>query len=227
MKEYGQALRGYHNTFNSFPPGTIPNPSLVPEDRFSWIISIWPMLERDNDYQKLDLSKGWNAPKNRIDNVYGPYRCHEYCDNYWSAIGSYIGIAGIGPNAATYSLTDPKAGVFGYDRITKLKDVTDGESTTIMVMETNYENGLWCAGGFPTVRGLDPSGSKYLGFAGQFGSLHRIQESSPFRPFPPQASNCVFVDGSVRLISETIDPVTFEALCTIAGGEKVELPVDY
>jgi hypothetical protein len=31
----------------------------------------------------------------------------------------------------------------------------------------------------------------------------------------------------VRFLTKNIDPATFEALATIAGGEKVEPPVDY
>jgi hypothetical protein len=95
-----------------------------------------------------------------------------------------------------------------------------------MVIETNFENGPWSAGGFPTVRGIDTDGSDYLGFTGQFGSLHRTEESTLFKVYP-ECSNCTFVDGSVRYLVKTIDPLTFEALATIAGGEKVELPIDY
>jgi hypothetical protein len=231
LKQFGIALRNYHDVYGSFPSGTIANESLGPNERLSWIIAIFPFLERDYDYQRLDMGKAWNAPKNYpITEIgYGPYRCHESPDPYpyVSSLSSYVGMAGIGPDAALLPLNNPKAGLFGYDRKTKCSDVQDGESTTIMVVETNFENGPWAAGGFGTVRGIDPNGTKYFGTTGQFGSLHRTQESSPLKPFPPQASNCVFVDGSVRLLNDTIDPTTFEALATIAGGEKVELPLDY
>jgi hypothetical protein len=231
LKQFEIALHNYHDVYGSFPPGTMANESLAPEERLSWIVAIFPFLERDYDYQRLDKGKAWNAPENYIitEVAYGPYRCHESPDPYpyVSTVTSYVGMAGIGKDAAVLPMNDPKAGVFGYDRKTKLADVTDGVATTIMVIETNFENGPWGAGGFATVRGADPDGTKYLGTTGQFGSLHRIKESTPFKPFPPQVSNCVFVDGSVRQLAETIDSATFEALTTIAGGEKVELPIDY
>ena len=138
-------------------------------------------------------------------------------------LGSYVGMAGLGRDAALLQCSDPKAGVFGYDRKTKFADVTDGHSTTIMVIETNFENGPWGAGGFSSIRGIDLEGSAYLGTVGQFGSLHRAQGALLFYP---GCSNCTYVDGSVRCISKTIDSKVFEAMATIAGGEKVELPID-
>jgi hypothetical protein len=135
-------------------------------------------------------------------------------------------MAGLGKDAALVPSSDPKAGIFGYNRKTKFADVTDGHSTTIMVIETNFENGPWGAGGFSTVRGIDLEGSAYLGTAGQFGSLHRTQDSLPFIVYP-ECSNCAYVDGSVRYLVKTIDPQVFEALATMAGGEKIELPTDY
>jgi prepilin-type processing-associated H-X9-DG protein len=107
-----------------------------------------------------------------------------------------------------------------------MADITDGLSTTMMVMETNFENGPWGAGGFPTVRGADPEGPDYLGYTGQFGSLHQTEETILFKVYP-QCSNCLFVDGSVHLLVKPVDSKVFEALATIAGGEKVELPSDY
>jgi hypothetical protein len=95
-----------------------------------------------------------------------------------------------------------------------------------MIVETNFENGPWGQGGFSTVRGIDTTGSSYLGTSGQFGSFHRTKESTLFKTYP-QCSNCVFVDSSVRALVVTMDPKTFEALTTIAGGEKVDLPIDY
>ena len=227
MKQLGYALHNYHDTFHSFPPGTIPNEDLQPGDRLSWLVPILPFIEQDNLYAQINRGKGWNSPENQAtkrqvktllcpeSEVYGNFQ-----------IGSYVGMAGLGKDAPLLASTDAKAGVFGYDRKTKQSQVTDGVSTTLMVIETNFENGPWSAGGFPTVRGIDTDGSDYLGFTGQFGSLHRTEESTLFKVYP-ECSNCTFVDGSVRYLVKTIDPLTFEALATIAGGEKVELPIDY
>jgi hypothetical protein len=64
MKQIGLALHNYHDSFKSFPPGTVANDALSPENRLSWIIPLLPYLERDNLYRSMDLNKGWNSPEN-------------------------------------------------------------------------------------------------------------------------------------------------------------------
>ncbi len=69
--------------------------------------------------------------------------------------------------------------------------------------------GPWVAGGLATVRGLDTAELPYIGAGRQFGGLH---DSGTF---------AAFADGSVRFISDTINPRILEALSTIAGGEAL------
>ena len=53
----------------------------------------------------------------------------------------YLGVAGLGPNAADLALGDPRAGVFGHDRRTALAAIRDGASNTLLIMESARENG--------------------------------------------------------------------------------------
>ena len=105
--------------------------------------------------------------------------------------------------------SDPRAGIFGYDRSARLTDLKDGAATTLLLAETGVGNGLWTAGGPATVRGLDPASQPYIGRARQFGGLHS------------GGVNVAFADGAVRFLKDTIDPKVFEALSTIAGGEQL------
>jgi prepilin-type processing-associated H-X9-DG protein len=91
-------------------------------------------------------------------------------------------------------------------------------ANTVVVMETNRENGPWTAGGFPTVRGLDPAGRRYLGAGGQFSSGH---SSWAWLSSSHTVTNVVYADGSVRGLTESVSPQVLEALVTIAGGEEV------
>jgi prepilin-type processing-associated H-X9-DG protein len=128
----------------------------------------------------------------------------------------YVGISGLGPEAASLplgypraGLTHVRAGVFGHDRKLTCKEIADGTATTLLLAETAVDNGPWTAGGRPTVRGLDPSGLPFLGEGGQFGGTHR------------GGAMVAFADGSVRFLRSSVAPSTFEALATIAGGETI------
>ena len=119
----------------------------------------------------------------------------------------YVGIAGVGRESPTLPKEHPKAGVFGYDRQTRMEDIKDGAADTMMVAETALAIGPWIAGGPATVRGLDPDRKPYAGKGRQFGGNHS------------GGTMVLFVDGSVRFVRDSIAPSVFEALSTIAGGE--------
>jgi len=106
--------------------------------------------------------------------------------------------------------------VFGYDRIVRLRDITDGPSNTILLLETVTDIGPWAAGGQATVRGLDPDRRPYLAPDGQFGLKHR---TDTFFRSNPVGSNIAFADGSVRWVLSSVSSETLEALATIAAGD--------
>ncbi len=144
----------------------------------------------------------------------------------------YMGIAGIGEHAALLPREDPNAGIFGYENTPsdpadrplgiRKEDIKDGLTTTMMVVETTYQNGPWAAGGPSTVRGLDPDRQPYLGENCQFGGLHRSAAAQSSWFSYPQDTNILFADASVRFVTPSIERGIFEAMATIAGGEQVD-----
>ncbi len=118
----------------------------------------------------------------------------------------YVGIAGVGADQPEKVNPDHKSGIFGYNRQTKFSQITDGTSNTVMTSESK-EPGPWAAGGRGTVRAFTTK--PYINGPDGFGGNH--------------AGGCVmgFADGSVRFISENIDPSVMEALATMAGSEVI------
>jgi prepilin-type processing-associated H-X9-DG protein len=236
LRQIGLGLHNVHDTYGSFPPATLPHPTLPPERRLSWLVDTVHFMDQPPRIP-LDRTQPWDAEGNREPRFRyrdGNDELKEEPVGEWrfflcpsnpsrAAPGSpglthYVGVAGVGPDAAPLPGTYPGAGVFGYDRRTPMSDIKDGLSTTLLVIETTARNGPWTAGGPPTVRALDPAGGPYLGVGGQFGSNHHY---GLLGLTPVSATNVLFADGSVRVLTASISPEVFEALATIRGGEEV------
>lgn len=222
LRQLGLGLIWYSAQYDSFPAGTIANDRLPPERRLSWLVVAWAFLDQWS--WLLDQSEPWDSTTNRVTRGHGiaekPQAVGRIrlltcpaaagaADEHMPGWTWYVGVAGVGRDAPELPVGHPRAGIFGYDRRTRVADVRDGVSTTMMLAETASANGPWTAGGPATVRGLDPSRQPYVGRGRQFGGTHR------------GGVNAAFADGSVRCLSESIDPKVFEALATIAGGETL------
>lgn len=211
MRQQAIALHIHHDAEIRLPAGTHPNPDLPPQQRFSWIVDLLPYIEERPLYDQLDLAKSWNDPANRdaASALIGVFINPSLGDQRVGGYGAthYVGVAGLGEDAATLPAKDPRAGVFGYDRRVRMADVPDGTSNTIAIMEVSENIGPWSAGGNATVRGF--SERPYLRGPDGFGGA------------TPGGANAAFLDGHVKFISDDIDPEIFEALVTTSGGEIV------
>jgi prepilin-type processing-associated H-X9-DG protein len=212
LRQLGLSVHDYADTYRNFPRAAIPNPNLLPEERLSWVVDIVPFVESNNIYSKMAKKKGWQAEENRFAALLSLSYLH--CKSYPEgppvstlAPTHYVGIAGIGPDAASLARTDPRAGFFGYERRLTLQDIRGRTSTLLVAAETSRAEGSWIAAGPATVRGLDPDGLPYLG--GQFGGLHR------------KGTNALFADGSVRFIPPDVSPQVIEALAVLRGSEDL------
>lgn len=217
LRLIGEAIQRYHDhNDKAFPPGTVPNHALKPEQRLSWQAAILPFLSgggaTGKKWEKLageiDFEEAWDAPANAgLRQNVAPYLCpafaHELAPGQ-TGLTSSIGIAGVGRDAATLPVGDPNAGFFGYDRRLQPSDLTASLSATMAVIETRRDNGPWPAGGPATVRGVEADGERYIGTDAAFGGLHRAR------------ANVLWADGSVRPVSEQMEPDLFRLEARIA-----------
>jgi prepilin-type N-terminal cleavage/methylation domain-containing protein len=216
LKQLGLGLHNYHDTFRNFPAGTHPHKTLKPEKRLSWMVDILPFVEQAPLYNMIDMEQGFDSEanakvlKNRPVPVYLNPKGDPSGMKDGYSVTHYVGIAGLGKDAPTRAAGDPKNGAFGYDRKTKMSDITDGTSNSIGIAEASKDFGPWAAGGPSTVRALTQK--PYLNGPDGIGGLN------------PAVTNVLFMDGSVRALSKSIDPTVMEAISTIGGGEVVNLP---
>lgn len=211
LKQIGLALHNYHDTFNTFPSGTIENEKLDVEERLSWLVTILPFIEQINVSNSIDQEKGWQDEANSIVSELSiPVYLHpsQPVDPSEPPPTHYVGISGWGEDSANLPKSDPRAGIFGYNRKTKLRDITDGTSNTMMVSEAVSGFDSWAAGGPGTVRGFETR--PYINGPDGIGSQS------------PGGCNVLFADGSVRFISDSIDPETVERLAAMHDGQPIE-----
>ncbi|WZO98516.1 DUF1559 domain-containing protein [Isosphaeraceae bacterium EP7] len=218
MKELTFAVISYTEWYNRGNGGEFPRGQILanmpPEMGTSWIHQASGYLDVSAVYTTTDPSKPFDVVPNLTYSrlSIGSLTCPK-CPMTTTAGGfattSYVGIAGVGADAPILAAGHPRAGIFGYTRVTRMADLKDGAARTMMLAETGLNNGCWMSGGSSTIRSADPAQRPYIGAGRPFGGFHE------------GGANVAFADGSVRFIRGTIDPAVFEALTTIAGGDVV------
>lgn len=240
IHELAAALRTHVQRRGTFPRGTFDRPSTAeragrpfpPDERISWMADVLRYLphyqaafgNQTNVYPLgIDPSKSWRDKDNLLpaQTLVGPFLDHRTSEALWwvsyprvsspVAATHFVGVAGVGLDAA--EVAGPKQqGVFGYDRTTTPSQIADGLENTIAVLQVPpvYKT-PWLAGGGSTVRG--------------------IPEKDCVKPFVcteyqgKKGALAIMASGDVRFIPEDIKDEDFKALCTIAGGEKVDIEV--
>src|SRR5207248_2874031 len=164
------------------------------------------------------------------------------------AHGNYVGVFGqpeVTPDPGFLS-QDPdrgpaKRGMFYRNSVVRITDVPDGTSNTLFVGErsTNLAYATWVGavtGGqvpahIPDPYGFGPEGAPIL-ILGHTGDDSDVPPHTPnsvvahvddFWSFHTQGANFLMVDGSVRTINNSINPIVRWALGTRAGGGPVSL----
>lgn len=212
LKQLGLAMHNYHDVHSAFPRGTADVADLKPEERTNWLVELLPYMDQPALYEQFDREKAWDAEENDLwSKTEVPILRHPASKTRKTKDGypttDYVGIAGVGAEALTAPNAIKGAGIFGYNRQTRLRDVTDGLSNTMMISEASGNKGAWSRGGTGSLRALTKK--PYVNGPDGLGG--------------PTADgfNVGFGDGSVRFLSKDIDPKVLEALATMAGGEVV------
>lgn len=198
-----------------------------PNDRLSWMVNMLPYLGQRN--LQFDPKKSWREQPNLgLGALWVPeFLNPHYPPESWRVrlpslkdidLGAthYVGLSGIGLAAAEYP-DDPafakKLGVFGYDRNTSFRDVTDGLSQTIFVIQVPpLPSRAWVAGGGATVQGVPETKSIAPFVTTQPGGSHKGKAGT----------YAVMLDGSVRFIGADVSDDVFKALVTIRGDDVRE-----
>lgn len=203
LKVLWAAIKADVATSGQFPRGTVPGGELPAGQRLSWLARLEAAQHPQANQPLWD--HGWHDPRNdpfvrrRVGMFQNPaVKEATGADGYPAS--HFVGVTGIGPDAARLPASDPRAGIFGQDRVTRVEDVKDGLSETILVAGVQQHLGSWGAGA-STLRGF--TREPYVNGPDGFGT--------------GQADSMLVLmaDGSVRTVAAKTDPRVIESLAAI------------
>jgi len=191
LKQIGLALHNYHDVYSVFPPGGV-----YSEDgtaHHGWQTSLLPYVDQAYLYNQIDFNKPWTDPAN--------------AQVFQTQVPTYLSPFEAANRMASGGAASHYAGnkhVLYENSSVALFDVTDGSSNTILAGEVGAGYKAW--GDPSNIR--DPA----LGILNDATSFGRPSGA-------PDGCAILLMDGSVRQISEDIDPAILKALATPDGGE--------
>ncbi len=190
LKQIALAMHNYHDTYKKFPPPA--NFNAAGKPLLSWRVHILPFIDQQQLYKQFHLDEPWDSPNNKplIDQMPPIYR------NPSSPAPA---------NRAAYLVPIGTGSIFANPKGTSIRQITDGTSNTIMVVE------------------VDPNSSVIW-------TKPRDLAYNPQRPLQglgkahPGGFNVALADGSVRFISNNVDPRVFLQMLNMADGQPRMLP---
>ncbi|HEX4411999.1 MAG TPA: DUF1559 domain-containing protein [Lacipirellulaceae bacterium] len=258
LKQIGEALQRYYASNEHFPPGG------SSKNELSWHVLILPMLGYDALFDQFDVANGPYQSKtvNHRNNPYGlvtisEFECptalgnqseseadavnerHSYTVHYYGILGP----RGESASGATYRVSSQgpfaEQGILGYDSHTRLADITDGTSRTILVGELSWSDARcyrsWVRGcNDDTIAGAKnvqwPIATVYFGkqFSRRYEHYIRDGNASGFNDVSLGSehlggTHLLMADGAVKFVPETIDLFVYRGAASVAGGEKESL----
>jgi prepilin-type processing-associated H-X9-DG protein len=258
LKQLGLALHNYESVKRSFPPGAVGPQQGVANS--SGLTShglgtfLLPYLEQESLFRQYRRDVSWYDPLNQdvVKQQLPVWQCSsaeanrmmdgqhltiappaEKAFNGTAACGDYAGTQKIDPVLASLGLVDRASsydGILQVNRTTRLADILDGTSNTILMAECAgrptlwqgrkpvpnkwLNGGPWASRGLLFGRGSTPDGTAFFGCC----AINCTNDREVYS-FHTGGANAVFADGHVHFLKATIDVRVFARLVTMAGGE--------
>ena len=243
LKQMGIALHSFHDSYNRFPPGGAGPTNFSGKTslggNLGWLVFILPYMEQQNLYSMANMAVNFDvAPNTNLNTVLVPsYQCPSATvvdsTNPVGKTTHYYGIIGPkGTNPQTgvdYTIVAGSGygvlsthGILGINTTTKMGDIIDGTSNTLMVGEISWKDANCYR---PWTRGWDVNGA-----SGTAKNVVNGINTTPYNgsnnfndvSFGSQhTGGCNFAlgDGSVRFIRDSITLNTYLSLASMNGGE--------
>lgn len=217
LRQIGLALAAYHDAYAAFPVGCRDDRGL----QIAWSAPLLSFLDGHNVARRFDPDSAYNSEANRLaaGTVIAAYLCpstETAPDRHGLTSGDVNGNGAWDPGddlawidyGGMFGVGDPRLplgnGVMIYDVPIASRQITDGTSRTIIVGEDSGRgaaaHGTWADG---------------QNIFDQTGPVGRTQNNELFSDHRGTA-HALFCDGSVHLLSRSMEPRVLFALCTRA-----------
>jgi len=264
LKQIGLALHNYHDVNRTFPTadpggGSDAGSSISMASTF---VAILPFIEQAANYRLYNFGLANTDPGNQavVSQRLPFYLCPtavmrreipyplagDPCGDFSEAPGTYAVSVGSLPYDQYWSYFGrPRPTLNGAivysdstDRITRMRDITDGLTNTVLIGES-----AWNIAGFATNPSCNNGQSwGYTYWANPYPASTGFNTSAPFNPntyilldpntfdqtlmrfrsdHPAGGVNFVFCDGGVRFISQNVDQTVLTAIGSRNGAESV------
>jgi prepilin-type N-terminal cleavage/methylation domain-containing protein len=189
LKQIAMAMHIYHDTYGSFPPAVTYSADGKP--MHSWRVLLLPFLNERPLYSQYNMNEPWNSHWNsqllsRMPKVYA-------CPS-----------APPGTGETHYAVPVGAKTMFPPERAVSIREIIDGTSNTIMVLESHGSNLNWMAPVDVTVGVGMPEAQPVSFSSNHLGGIH-----------------IALADGSVRFLSSKVPSETLDRLLMPDDGRVV------
>ena len=251
IRQLAIAMHNYHSQYRSLPQGVKPGTT----NFLSFHVYLLPYIDQQAMYQKFDFTQKYDVAVNMAMGMTPPpiYLC-PIADMRQSQYGSpevvgsvavftthYYGVAGpIGTNPqsnAAYAMlttdqgNEATQGVLGIQTKVRMKDITDGTSSTLMLGEMSWDKAnyyrAWLRGTYDDTTTPDRDTTCCRNVANAIGSTpydnaDNANNVSFGSEHPVHGANFAMADASIRYIMPDVSMNTYLSLASRNGEEVIK-----